>query len=203
MFTYRISETLALRQLEPADGVALLALLEASREALRAWIDERWLPTSPAQTQVFLEDSVAQYEGLGVIDAGLWQAGRLIGVAALTHLDRRRREAELGYWLGPAFQGQGLMTSAVRALADFAFTDYQLKRLTIQCAVPNLRSRALAERLAFRLERIQPGGDEVNGRVNDLAIYGMFDYRWRGEPHPLVANHRARRGLAGGEAPSS
>lgn len=187
MFTSRIDDALELRHLQLEESEALFALFETSRAALSPWIDAGDLPASLAQTQDYIQLALMRHEDNGAIDAGLWWQGQLAGVAALHTINWHERRSDLGYWLAPACQGRGLMTQAVRALAHFAFAGYRLKRLAIYCAVHNLRSRAIPERLGFKLERIVPRGERINGRAFDQAIYGMPDYRWRGEPYPLLA----------------
>ena len=71
----------------------------------------------------------------------------LIGVISLrlTFGDNR------GFWLDPAWQGQGLMTEACEAVTDFWFEDLRRPLLRVIKAVANRRSRRISERGFMRL----------------------------------------------------
>ncbi len=52
----------------------------------------------------------------------LHHAGRLAGVVGLHRLGRQSGAGEIGYWMTPAFRGQGLLTEAARAVIDWGFS---------------------------------------------------------------------------------
>jgi RimJ/RimL family protein N-acetyltransferase len=51
------------------------------------------------------------------------------GIGITLHNDVERVSAEIGYWLGEAFWGRGIMTEAVKAITEFAIDSYQLTRV--------------------------------------------------------------------------
>jgi RimJ/RimL family protein N-acetyltransferase len=61
---------------------------------------------------------------------------------------------EVGYWLGPAGRGRGLVTTAVRLVAEYAFAPegLGLQRLLWYAYVGNWASRRVAWRLGFTIE---------------------------------------------------
>ncbi len=193
MFQCKINEEIEIRQLEELDAAALFALLDRNRDHLRPWLSSRELCKTLEDARSFTYFSSERYEFTGAFDAGVWHQGHLCGVITLCP-DWEKQQSTIGYWLGAEFQGKGLMTTAVRAIVDYAFNQCRLKRLTIYCAVSNLKSRAIPERLGFKLERIQPDGEKVDGQIVDAAVYGMFDWKWRGERHPLWARYLAAAG---------
>jgi RimJ/RimL family protein N-acetyltransferase len=42
----------------------------------------------------------------------IWSAGQLAGCIPYNYIDRTHKNTELGYWLGPGFEGHGLVTKA-------------------------------------------------------------------------------------------
>jgi RimJ/RimL family protein N-acetyltransferase len=58
-------------------------------------------------------------------------ADRAIGGIGYTlHHDVERISAEIGYWLGTAFWGRGIMTTALRAVTAYAFREHpELRRI--------------------------------------------------------------------------
>ena len=72
----------------------------------------------------------------------------LVGMCGLASTDAG--SAELGYWLGVPFWGQGLGTEAVRALIDHAFTDLGCEALAAGARVTNPTSRRVLEKCGFQ-----------------------------------------------------
>jgi ribosomal-protein-alanine N-acetyltransferase len=85
---------------------------------------------------------------------------RLIGVIGL--LDRT--DDNRGFWLDPAWQGQGLMSEAVEAATRYWFETLERPTLRVLKAVANLPSRRISERSGMRLIRTMEW-DYVSGRL--------------------------------------
>ncbi len=66
------------------------------------------------------------------------------------------------------------MTACCRALVADGFERWKLNRVTIECATDNTRSRAIPERLGFKLEGIVRGIEWLHDRYVDHAMYGLL-----------------------------
>jgi 8-oxo-dGTP diphosphatase len=75
-------------------------------------------------------------------------SGALIGVAGL-RMAKGQKTAELGYWLGRAYWGQGYGLEAARRLADWAFAALPIHQMTAMVAADNDVSVAVLNRLGF------------------------------------------------------
>lgn len=162
-----VSDGQKLRLLEETDADELYAVVTQNRDGLA-----RWLPWASAES---LEDVVAfvrrtreQVDSNGGFQAALVEDGRIVGMVGFTDLSWQDRSARIGYWLAEWAQGRGTMTRAVGALVDHALRTWQLDRVEIQTAVDNERSRAVPERLGFRLVSV----------VHDRALYRMDSGAW-------------------------
>ncbi len=80
------------------------------------------------------------------------------------------RSASIGYWLGTPYTGHGWMTKSVVALVAFGFGPLGLRRIEIYADVENVRSRNVAERAGFTLDRIRPRRFS-DGTERDEAVY--------------------------------
>ena len=164
------------RVLEPGDAEDVYALVDHERARLRVWM--AWVDgtTSPASSRAFIERSRATepLEGLGVFVEGAYAGG--VGM----RVDGLNAEGEIGYWIGAAWEGRGLVSRACRALIAHAFRELRLHRVEIRAAPGNARSRAIPERLGFAQEAIlrEAGRTDGQGYV-DLVVYGMLDREWR------------------------
>jgi len=125
------------------------------------------------------------------------------------YIKRLRREAHLGYWVtteddeiagviniseivrGPfcsaylgyyAFvphNGHGYMTRGVASVLSEAFRVHGLHRLEANIQPENQASRALAQRLGFRLEGLSPRYLKVAGRWRDHERWAMTLEDWK------------------------
>lgn len=59
-------------------------------------------------------------------------------------------EAEIGYWLGVSFWGQGLIPEAVRELIRYSFEDLKLEKLWCGYFDGNEKSRRVQEKCGFK-----------------------------------------------------
>ncbi|WP_248914856.1 GNAT family N-acetyltransferase [Pseudomonas moorei] len=85
--------------------------------------------------------------------------GQLIGNISLMNEQDNNR----GLWLGPQWQGQGLMTEASEAVTRYWFETQDRDVLRVPKAAPNIGSRKLSERTGMRLIHTEEG-DFVGGR---------------------------------------
>lgn len=122
---------------------------------------------------------MARYES---IQFGIWIGDTMAGVVGFHRIDWNARQANCGYWLGPNFEGQGIMTNAVAELLDRAFREVNLQRVEIRCAVDNARGRAIPGRLGFREEGTLPDVVFRNGKPTDGVVYGLLAQDWSGWP---------------------
>lgn len=73
-----------------------------------------------------------------------------IGIHPLS--DIYRRNAELGYWLGEAYWGQGIITEAIGRIAEIGFTEFGLDRIFARPFGSNAASQRVLEKAGFVLE---------------------------------------------------
>ncbi|PTX65005.1 ribosomal-protein-serine acetyltransferase [Melghirimyces profundicolus] len=106
--------------------------------------------------------------------AGVIYRGTLVGMAGFHGMDRRNEQTSIGYWLAEEYQGKGIMTRVCRFLIRYAFAEWKLNRVEIRCGVENHKSRAIPERLGFRMEGVIRDGEQLSGTFTDLAVYGLL-----------------------------
>lgn len=82
--------------------------------------------------------------------------------------------AELGYALATEYQGQGLMTEALNLLLADLFFRTSLERVEARCAVDNVPSRKVLEKLGFRREGTLRDYFVLDGRRVDNYLYAIL-----------------------------
>lgn len=64
-------------------------------------------------------------------------------------------EAELGYWIGVPFWGQGMIPEAAQALLRYGFTELSLDKIWCSYFDGNLKSRRVQEKCGFTYVRTE------------------------------------------------
>jgi ribosomal-protein-serine acetyltransferase len=140
-----------------------------------AWLAE---PFSRDDVVAYIRAGLERSAAGNGFRAGIWWRDQLAGCLSLHSIDWNDRKASLGYWLGAAFQGHGIITRSCRAVIIHAFGDLLLDRLEIQCAADNDRSRQLALRLGFRQEGVLRQSWRRQGQLVDQVVYGLLRSEW-------------------------
>jgi ribosomal-protein-alanine N-acetyltransferase len=95
-----------------------------------------------------------------------------IGVELMS--DVERVSAELGYWLGEAFWGRGIMTEAVGALTSKLFDRFDLTRVFALPFADNTGSIRVLEKTGYVLEGRMPRSAIKEGRIRDQLMFGSY-----------------------------
>lgn len=100
--------------------------------------------------------------------------GRTVGAIGI-HLqeDIMRKNAELGYWLGDAYRGQGIMTGAVKEMVALAFDTFDIERIYATPYGTNFASHRVLEKAGFRLEAMFEKVVLKNGMMLDELVYAI------------------------------
>lgn len=82
-------------------------------------------------------------------------------------------EGEVGYWLGAPYWSQGLMTEAVTALIDHAFTNLKFTTMWCTFAHGNDRSRRVCEKCGFTFLRTDNDVESPLGDLRTIHTYRL------------------------------
>ncbi len=93
------------------------------------------------------------------------------GIGVLLRSDVERRSAEIGFWLGEPYWGRGIMTAAVRAVAEWAFTTFDLVRLFGFVFEGNTGSMRVLEKAGCVCEGRLRRAAVKDGKVIDVLLY--------------------------------
>jgi [ribosomal protein S5]-alanine N-acetyltransferase len=108
-----------------------------------------------------------------------------VGTCLLFRHEEGSARAELGYALGRAHWGQGVMGEALGALIGCAFGPLALRRLEAEIDPRNAASCRLVQRLGFTREGLLRQRWVSKGEVKDVEIHGLLRDEWAGAPHRL------------------
>lgn len=118
--------------------------------------DMAWQPHKNIfETQAFVDNTLLNMEQGKCITWCVFFEKKFCGIFSLIGILRQHRSliynrAELAYWLGPEFQGKGIMTEAGKRIIDFAFKEFGLNKLVVGHHIINDNSKNLILRLGFK-----------------------------------------------------
>ena len=155
---------------------------------------DRWSPPPPPGffTEAFWAErlalAVAEFEADRAVRFVLQPVGGgddapILGTANYTNIVRGAFQAcHLGYQVGRAEQGRGLMAEALTATNAYMFDTLRLHRIMANFIPENARSRRLAARLGFVEEGLAPRYLFIDGAWRDHVLSALvnpaFDDAW-------------------------
>jgi ribosomal-protein-alanine N-acetyltransferase len=96
------------------------------------------------------------------------------GIGLELQSDVERVSAEIGYWLGRAYWGRGVMTDAVTAITLEIFRRFDLLRIFALPFADNPGSIRVLQKAGYSLEGRLPQSSVKDGRVRDQLLFGAY-----------------------------
>ena len=96
--------------------------------------------------------------------------GSVVGAIGLHHIETNHK-CELGYWLGRAYWGRGIVTAAVQLVTAHAFEKLHLQRVYAKVFPYNPTSMRVLEKAGFTLEGIMKKSHKKDGKLLDEHLY--------------------------------
>lgn len=174
MFSAIIQKKYKLREVRVSDATALWSEIDKNRKYL-----SQWLPFVPSLTlddeRLFLLKVLSvprsQRDHIFIIK----RKRKVCGLVGFKNTDFLNHRTEIGYWLLPEYQHQGIMTACVVQLIRWAVEHLDINRIQIKCAVENEPSNAIPQRLKFIKEGIERDGELLaSGKYTDLNVYSIL-----------------------------
>lgn len=121
----------------------------------------------------FIEACAAKSEPETRYAITLSSDGQLCGGIGL-RMDEPHQRAELGYWLGVPYWGQGYATEAARAMIKYGFETLGLHRIYASYVPTNVASGRVLQKIGMLREGLMREHIFKWGRFLDLEYYGML-----------------------------
>ena len=163
---------LTLRQLHIDDAEPLFDVL-SNETVMRYW--SSGLQTSVEETRRYLKcnaDCDAEHYCWAIIR----HDGPALGWVIL--VPRREGMFELGYILGRAEWGKGIVPDAANLVLDYAFGPLGSRRVMAETDPENIASIRLLEKLGFRQEGHLRAEWQTHIGIRDSLIFGLLQHEW-------------------------
>jgi ribosomal-protein-serine acetyltransferase len=180
-----VSQQITLRPVEARDIPELYKLIDQSRPYIAQWLG--WLVEGYGIEQQYEYYELSQKwvkQGSGINYVIVWQASPadepvVCGQISYQLINAANKQLHLGYWLGEGYQGHGIMTTAVRALTEHAFTVLGFNKVSIQAATRNSKSWGIPERLGFKFVGTLRENEWLHDHFVDHRLYEMLKREWQ------------------------
>lgn len=152
-FPSRLSgQRIYLQRHSQAIAAEMFSLIDKNREHLSfmPWIRNT---VNIDNSRGWINVTLSEWDNLSLFDYGIYLADqdRYIGSIGVHSIHWESKNCELGYWIGQEFQGQGLMSDAVKLIEAQCFKS-GFHRVEIRCDSRNQRSAQVALKNGYMLE---------------------------------------------------
>ncbi|MEZ4932005.1 MAG: GNAT family protein [Saprospiraceae bacterium] len=171
-----MNEDINIRLLNKNDAGDYFQLIDNNRERLK-----RYFPVTVSEIPdllsctVYVEQKIKQAATKELYLYVILKKGKMIGVLILKNIDWRIPKGELAYFIDKEYEGQGVMSVAMRWLQDYCFNELGMNKLFIKLSPQNKASQRLAIRSGFQLEGVLRQEFRIEtGEVQDVEYYGKL-----------------------------
>lgn len=135
-----------------------------------------WQPHGDiAVTQALVQDWCRNYEKDDCYHWAIEYENKVIGGISVVRHDDVNEHAEIGYCIGSAFWGKGLMTEAARTVLDFLLERVNFHRVVICHAPQNPASGRVAQKCGLTYEgTLREACKTSLGEYLDLCVYSQI-----------------------------
>lgn len=169
-----VDDGLFLKTREQGDAEELFSLVDKNRGYLRPWLLWVDATVSVEDSRKYIDDCLMHLAQETKIDFGIWHEHSLVGSVGMFDVHAKNKSAEIGYWLGKEYVGEGLMAKCVERLIDYGFNQMALNRLRIRCATGNFSSARIPKRLGFVYEGTHRQALFLYDKFFDEEVYGLL-----------------------------
>ena len=116
-----------------------------------------------------------QSEGQTGIYRAILNDGKIVGnISVVKKKYIRKKDSELGYYLGKEFCSRGIMTEAVRQILLLSFKQLDIIRISAYTFAENIASQRVLEKNGFIKEGIARNSFFKNNQIHDEFLFGIL-----------------------------
>lgn len=116
-----------------------------------------------------------QSEGQTGIYRAILNDGKIVGnISVVKKKDIRKKDSELGYYLGKEFCSRGIMTEAVRQILPLSFNRLDIIRISAYTFAENIASQRVLEKNSFIKEGIAKNSFFKNNQIHDEFLFSIL-----------------------------
>lgn len=94
-------------------------------------------------------------------------------------LNQEHQRAEMGYWMGEEFWGNGYCTEAAIAGIEYVFEKCEMNKITSRYKSINPASGRIMIKAGMKQEGVLRDDFHREGKFLDIVVYGLLKREWR------------------------
>ena len=174
-----IHPNISLERLNITHAFQVFQAIDQNREYLSPWLPFVQDTHTQEDTEAFIQSVTNKSNNDQDEGYVIWYDGYFAGLIGFKDTDRVNLRTEIGYWLIKEMSGKGIITRSVKELLSFAFSQMNMNRVQIKCAVGNCKSSAIPNRLGFKYEGTEREGEKHQSGYVDLEVYSILKEEWK------------------------
>lgn len=168
-------EDVVLRPIEKNDADFLGELFQG--QDVRKYLGRVPLPRNRRRVEEKIEEVVESDDRIQFI---VEKDGKEVGTIMLFDIDRTYRHAEFGaFMVDPDFHGEGIGSTALKLLLDYAFNELNMHRIAGGHVEGNEASMKVQEEFGFEEEGRERDYKYRDGEYLDLVRMSLLEDEWR------------------------
>ena len=169
-----VSDTLELRAVEEQHVTPLHQLVLKNKRWLQQSLNWPQFVESEDDTRKNVQGNMMLHQRGYAKMFLIFKSDELVGVLSFNTIEPANKAGYIGYWLDESHQGQGILSRSLQAFMRYYVERGEIRRFVIKCRVANQHSNGVAVRNGFTLEGCLREAEYLNGRFDDVNIYGKI-----------------------------
>jgi len=113
--------------------------------------------------------------------------GEYVGSIGTHHVDYKKKEAEIGYWIGKNYWGRGITAQAIKKFVMHIKRKFGFKKITAVPFAYNKASQRVLEKAGFEFKREKKKSFKKHGKYFDEKLY-VRELKWKSK-HLNIINY--------------
>ena len=155
-------------------STALFELINDNRTFLNQYITFAQNKKNLKAVQAFLKEIINFNFGGQKYNLVIKFQDSIAGIIGFHRINPQDAKAEIGYWIGESFQGQGILSKSMPVFLHHGFEVFGINRVELITLTQHRRSIALAERTGFKKEGVLRESYFMHDQFHDAAIYSSL-----------------------------
>lgn len=158
----------------PSFSKPLFELIESNKSYLNQHITFAQNKDSLASVGSFLKEIESFNIGGQKFNLLIEYENTLAGIIGFHRIDRINAKAEIGYWIGQSYQGNGILAQVMPVFLSYGFNTLAINRVDLLTLISHQRSIRLAERSGFIKEGVLKEYYFMHDAFQDAVLYRML-----------------------------
>ncbi|WP_125580408.1 GNAT family N-acetyltransferase [Levilactobacillus cerevisiae] len=154
------------------DAGPLFTLIDQDRTNLAHWLPWAATTLTIADERIFLRYCQGRIADKQLWLSVIWVAGQPAGMIDLHEF--KDHHADVGYWLGREFRGQGIMSRSLALTEQVGFEQLDLVKISLLAALKNDASRQVAVRNHYHQDGILRQHIPALNGYTDAVVYSKL-----------------------------